>query len=153
VPVLDPTQEAGRTGWCHGAPGIADALLAAAAVTGRPEPRDLAVAALDRVMRTPEADRRLTDAGLCHGKAGLLTALTRAYRWTRAERYAWARDEAAYDLGLFADHDWLFPPATEPRAEPDRGLLTGSAGVLLALIGVLSPEAGWDDMIFLTTPR
>ena len=147
LPVLDPTQEAGRTGWCHGAPGIADALLAAAAVTGRPEPRDLAVAALDRVTRTAEADRRLTEPGLCHGKAGLLAAFTRAYRWTGAERYAEVRDQAAYDLGLLADHDWPSPPA------PDRGLLTGSAGVLLALIGVLSPEAGWDDVIFLTTPR
>jgi lantibiotic modifying enzyme len=153
VPVLDPAQEPGRTGWCHGAPAIADALLAAAAVTGRSEPRDLAVAALDRVMRTPAAGRRLTEAGLCHGKAGLLAAFTRAYRWTGAERYTSVRDQAAYDLGLSADHDWLFPRAAGPHAEPDTSLLTGSAGVLLALVGVLSPEAGWDDMIFLTTPR
>jgi lantibiotic modifying enzyme len=155
VPVLDPTQEAGRTGWCHGAPGIADALLAAAAVTGRSAHRDLAIAALDRVIHTPEVDRRLTDAGLCHGKAGLLAAFTRAHRWTGAERYARFRDVAAHDLGLFATHDRVFPPANEPRGEAarDRGLLTGSAGVLLALIGVLPPEAGWDDMLFLTTPR
>jgi lantibiotic modifying enzyme len=148
LPVLDPTQEPGRTGWCHGAPGIADALLAAAALTGRPEPRDLAVAALDRVIRTPQAGRRLTDAGLCHGRAGLVAALTRAHRWTGEERYARARDEAAQELAPTVDPDRPAPPA-----EPDRGLLTGSAGVLLALVGVLSPETGWDDMLFLTTPR
>jgi lantibiotic biosynthesis protein len=148
VPVLDSHDEPGRTAWCHGAPGIADALFAAAAVTGRSGIFDLATAALDRVIRTPEADRRVTGAGLCHGKAGLLTAFARAHRWTGASRYLAARDDVARALGDLVDRERLFAAAGS-----DDGLLTGSAGVLLALLGAVDPSADWDRALFLTSPR
>lgn len=156
VPLLDPVQKAGRTAWCHGAPGIADALLAAAAVTGRSGIQDLAMAALDRVIRTPQSERLLTDAGLCHGKAGLLTAFSRAHRWTGASRYLAARDEAARALGALADPERLFPSAGKVPgrdSKGDHGLLTGSAGVMLALLGAVEPSADWHTVLFLTSPR
>lgn len=156
VPLRDSHDAPGRTAWCHGAPGIADALFAAATVTGRSGIFELATAALDRVMRTPEAERRVTSAGLCHGKAGLLAAFSRAHRWTGASRYLAARDDTARALGDLADHERLFTPAgTVPGDEAggDHGLLTGSAGVLLALLGAVDPSADWDRVLFLTSPR
>jgi lantibiotic modifying enzyme len=154
APVLDPFRAAGRTAWCHGAPGIADALLAAAAVTGRTGIRQLAMAALDRVIATPEEERRVTDAGLCHGMAGLVTAFSRAHRWTGAPRYLAARDDAARTLAELAERDELRRDGG-PGARPSRGngLLTGSAGVLLALLGTAEPSAAWDTVLFLSTPR
>jgi hypothetical protein len=110
---------------------------------------------LDRVIRTPEADRRVTDAGLCHGKAGLLAAFSRAYRWTGDSQYLAARDDTARTL-LDADQERLFPSAggePRPASEAGHGLLTGSAGVMLALLDTVEPSAGWDTVLFLTSPR
>jgi lantibiotic biosynthesis protein len=154
APVLEPVRAAGRAGWCHGAPGIADALLAAAAVTGRTGIRELATAALDRVIDTPAAERRITDAGLCHGMAGLMAAFSRAHRWTGAARYRDAREAAARALTDLAGRDRLFPDRGRDPGPPRRdGLLTGAAGVLLALLGDVEPATRWDTVLFPTTPR
>jgi class I lanthipeptide synthase len=93
----------------------------------------------------------VTSAGLCHGKAGLLAAFSRAHRWSGASRYLAARDDTARALGDLADRERLFPAAGD-EAGAGHGLLTGSAGVLLALLGAVEPSAGWDRVLFLTSP-
>jgi lantibiotic modifying enzyme len=126
-----------RTAWCYGDPGIAAALLAAARAVDQPgwqrEAMDVARAAADRPL-----DRTgVTDAGLCHGAAGLGHVFNRLYQ---------ATGDAA--LGQAA-RMWLARALQEPVS--DASLLTGSTGVALALASATSNVAPeWDGMLLLS---
>ncbi|GAA2431620.1 hypothetical protein GCM10010191_51800 [Actinomadura vinacea] len=156
LPVRDAGQVPARTAWCYGAPGVAAALFSASAVSGDSGSRDLAVAALERVQNTPDAERHAFAPTLCHGLAGLLAVYTRAYAQTGDPGFRQMRDDTRARLCLLAaeDHPYVFADEPEPnRLSHDAGLLEGAAGVLLALLGTVSPEASrWDEVLFLT-PR
>ena len=161
-----PSQPA-RLAWCYGDPGIAIALLETARALDRPEwaapARRLAEraagVALDRsdvaLDRTGVAlDRTgVRDAGLCHGAAGLAHTFRRighatgeavhddaARRWW-SEALAMRRPDAA-GAGILA-YD-----AQQQRHVRDHALLTGSAGVGLALLAAVSAiEPAWDRLL------
>ncbi len=148
---------ASRLAWCYGDPGISAALLLAARETGERSWRRAAVRiALDAAARS-ESTAAVTDAGLCHGGAGLAHIFHRLYRASGEEALAAAaRRWFARALGMrtkrggFAGFSSLVTvgDALEHRASP--GFLTGAGGVTLALCAALTgDDAAWSRVLML----
>ncbi len=150
-----------RLAWCYGDPGVAAALLAAARCVGRQDwERQALRIALRAARRLPE-DSRIHDAGLCHGAAGLGHLFNRLFQATGEEALGAAavscfqqalgmRRPGAGVAGFLA----YYPqPDGEDLWTPDRGFLTGAAGIALALLGAVSPlEPEWDRVLLLSIP-
>jgi lantibiotic modifying enzyme len=135
-PGRDP--EPARTAWCYGEPGIACALLGGARSTLDPALEREAIELARRSASNRMHARRVEDAGFCHGTAGLLHLFDRMFQATR--------DRELETAALY----WLDRTlALEVPRRP--GLLTGSAGMALALLATIAPTPpGW-DAVFLTT--
>ncbi|WP_170134403.1 lanthionine synthetase C family protein [Murinocardiopsis flavida] len=155
-PDTDSPQVPARSAWCYGAPGVAASLLSASAACEDPEPADLAIATLLGVERTPAEYQRINSPTLCHGLAGLLTIYGRAAAQTGVPDLWRMHDDFLSRMCSHAhpDHPYLFPDYDPWGGQEHRpGLLTGAAGVLLALLGTVSDAAAeWDELLFLT-PR
>ncbi|GAA4035945.1 lanthionine synthetase C family protein [Allokutzneria multivorans] len=117
----------GRLAWCYGAPGVACALLNASITLDDNDIRHVAVegfsAALDGFDGLPEAT-------LCHGVAGVLVIST---------IFASHNRRGPSDVEMLTEHllshcDKDFPLGVRENGLDDPGLLTGSAGVALALL-------------------
>jgi hypothetical protein len=77
-----------RSAWCYGDPGVALALLLAARDVGE---LDWATAATGLALRAavrPAGQAGVTDAGLCHGSAGLAHLFNRLYQLTAEQALA-----------------------------------------------------------------
>lgn len=129
-PAAPPT----RPSWCYGTLGIARALQLAGLALGDPARRQAAEDLALTALTDPARLARITDASLCHGWAGVLTA-TRAI----------AADSPAGTpaQGRFAEciHQLGEHLATEIDALPKPGFMEGRAGAQLALDG--SNATGW----------
>src|SRR5437764_6781800 len=71
-----------RSAWCYGDPGVAAALLLAARDAGEPAWAAVATGLAVRAAARPPRQTGLTDAGLCHGSAGLPHLVNRIYQIT-----------------------------------------------------------------------
>ncbi|MFE4514280.1 lanthionine synthetase C family protein [Kitasatospora sp. NPDC056783] len=129
-----------RPSWCYGTPGQARAQQLAAIALGDTYRQRAAEHALLRCITDPAQLDRITDAGLCHGAAGLLHAVHRvAHDATEPSRFT---------THLPALRALL--RAQTPAREP--GLLDGTAGVRLALHAADRggpPTTGWDACLLL----
>jgi hypothetical protein len=127
-----------RTAWCYGDPGVAAMLLSVARALDVPAWEARARAMARRAAaRLPERTR-VTDAGLCHGAAGLGHLLNRVAQATGDEALA----EAARRWLGRAVELW------RPSHEEGPGLLTGAAGTGLALLAAVGEAApGWDRVM------
>jgi lantibiotic biosynthesis protein len=124
LPFTSPGDPA-RLAWCYGDAGAAVALLRA----GRDEAA-LEVAA--RAAARDPATSGVTDAGLCHGAAGLGHLFGRLWQLTG--------DDAHAEAG----RSWLARALELPRPEAP-GLLTGASGLALALLSATrDDEPVWD---------
>jgi hypothetical protein len=123
--------EPARSAWCYGDPGIATALLATARAVGERGWEREAIAIASRAAARPDGDCGVTDAGLCHGAAGLGHLYNRLWH---------ATDEATF---ADAARRW-FARALELRGR-DASLLEGECGVALALAAAsCAVEPVWD---------
>ena len=123
--------------WCEGDPGIAGALAATGELLGRPDVTELGRMAAERVARAVATAER-PDRSLCHGWAGLAHILARVHARTGDARLA--------EGALVA---WDRTLATAP--DDDDSLLTGGAGVGLAMLSALEPiEPEWDRALCLS---
>jgi hypothetical protein len=150
APGLEPSPS--RSAWCYGDPGIAATLLVAARGAGRPDWEREAVALARQAADRPPAQTRVCDAGLCHGAAGLGHIFNRITQFTRDDRLAAAarhwftraldmRQPASGIAGFAALRSG--EDGTESWVA-ERGILTGAAGVGLALLAaVTSFEPAW----------
>jgi hypothetical protein len=154
-------REPTRLAWCYGDPGAAAALMSAArAAEERALEREALEIARAAARRPPEA-AGVADPGLCHGAAGLGHIFNRLFQYTgdeelgRAARFWIERTlemrEPRSGVGGFSA---LLPDeggTLEPR--PDPGLLTGAAGVGLALLAATTDvEPAWDRCLLLSPP-
>jgi len=156
----DTPRETCRSAWCYGDPGVAAALLCAARSMGKPGWERKALKLAQRSAERPPEEAGVVDAGLCHGAAGLGHLFNRMYQATgdatlrQAARFWFERTLAMRKPGrgvggfsaLLANEDgtrdW----------DDDPGLLTGAAGVALALLAATtSIEPAWDRMLLLST--
>jgi hypothetical protein len=153
--------KASRCAWCYGDPGVAVALLRAARATGDAGLAAKAVAlAVDSAQR-PFRDTGVMDAGICHGASGLAHIYNRMYQASGDERLreaagSWyertldlrCRGRGVAGFGAYRPHS--------SRPDPwvtDPGLLTGAAGIALALLAAVSTvEPEWDRPLMTAVP-
>jgi len=141
-----------RTAWCYGDPGVAIALLAAGEVS--PMARELALRLARRAAERSPSEAGVTDAGLCHGAAGLMLVFQRIANATDDERLRdAARAWVHHTLALIDGADGVAGclARCEDRDEPRIGLMDGAAGIALALVAAatdLAPD--WDRVLLLS---
>lgn len=148
-----------RAAWCSGDPGIAAALLVAARAAGEPAWEAEALHLARTAARRPPGTARVRDACLCHGAAGLGHLFNRLYQATGdpgllAAARAWMMRSLNLQepgRGVAGFLNWG-PDATGAMAwRDDPGLLTGAAGVGLALLAATtSIEPAWDRFLLLS---
>lgn len=141
-----------RSAWCYGDPGVALALLLAARDADEPGWELAATELALRAARRPPELAGVTDAGLCHGAAGLGHLFARMYQLT-------GRDELATAAMWWMERTLdMCRPLTEAGGTPlgaawnGPGVLEGAAGIALALMaGCLPAEPAWDQMLLVST--
>ncbi|KPM54765.1 lanthionine synthetase [Frankia sp. CcI49] len=131
----------GRPSWCYGTPGIARALQLAGLATGDTTRQNSAEQALAACIADSTQLAHLTDAGLCHGWAGLYQTVTRAAADATT-------DTLSRHLPTLAAFLLLSAPSTSGRAA---GLLEGDTGIALVLHSVATgtPATGWDRCLLI----
>jgi lantibiotic modifying enzyme len=150
-----------RLAWCYGDAGVAAALLAAARLAGRADWEREALAIAHRAAERPAAQAGVNDAGLCHGALGLGHLFNRIHQATgdgpcaRAARL-WYRQGLAFrrpGQGVAGFSAWNAQEGVETRWSPEKGFLTGVAGIGLALLAAASPhEPEWDRILLADVP-
>ena len=131
-----------RSAWCYGDPGVAMALLLAARDVG-----DLAwaTAATDLALRAaarPAEQTGVTDAGLCHGSAGLAHLFNRLYQLTAEQALADAARfwvERTLELCSASAPGESAPGADAPRAATPRAATPRTATPRTAAPGAAAP--------------
>ena len=142
-----------RPAWCYGDTSVAVALFSAGVRLGEADWR-AAGHALAR--EAAGRDVAVGDAGLCHGAAGLAHLYSRFFHATGDELFAQAaRDWIRRCLAMRKSGAAVagFPRLDGPDGPwtADPGLLTGAAGVALALAAAVAPRAPrWDDFVLLS---
>lgn len=139
------SRDDGRTGWCHGTPGVARALQLAGTALDVPKWNDLAVAALTAQLSAGDVAGAPVDASLCHGWAGVLHVTRRVARDSGDERL----HDHAHRLAerVLAGFD-----TAKPFCFDQAGFLDGAAGIALALHAYAqdaAPASGWDRALLL----
>ncbi|WP_371666464.1 lanthionine synthetase C family protein [Streptomyces sp. NBC_00289] len=139
---VGPSGEAGEArpfAWCYGAPGVAGVLFAAARVFGHAEWEEAAVEmALSAVHLRPEATS-VSEAGICHGAAGLGHVFNRLYQSTGEKVLA----DAA--------RRWINRAVELLPSNTGAGFLEGRAGVALVMLAALEgTEPAWDRVLLLS---
>lgn len=150
-----------RFAWCYGDPGITAVLLDAARSVGEPELERTAIELGRQAAARPSEHSGIVDAALCHGAAGLGHIFNRMFQHSGDAAFADAAQRwlaRALDLrrpgegfgGYRAAEnrpggriDWVDNPS----------LLTGAAGIALALLAATSAiEPAWDRVFLLSSP-
>jgi lantibiotic modifying enzyme len=150
-----------RLAWCYGDPGVAAALLWAARAVNELAWEREALAIAIRAARRPADRSGVKDAGLCHGAAGLGHIFNRMYQAIGDSRLAtaaraWlertlAMRRPGQGIGGFAT--WMPRDNGSSEWVADPGLLTGAAGIALALLAATTPvEPAWDAMLLVAIP-
>ncbi|MEV4008872.1 lanthionine synthetase C family protein [Nonomuraea angiospora] len=132
-----------RASWCYGVPGVARALWLAGEALDEPRYRRAARDAMAGLLEAPDG-WGLDSLGVCHGLAGLLlmTATFAGAEWGPANAREGGGFGAAVEVlfdRLCAAYDSRLPLGFDVAGT---GLLTGAAGIALALLAVTdAPEA------------
>jgi lantibiotic modifying enzyme len=123
--------------WCHGATGIGRFLMNVEQLSALPRPTtDL----LSACIRSAAASRWLGPCA-CHGLAGAIELLADMHAWTGNRRHLAEAHDLARIVSLY-EIDWygVQVPVGEDRVIPGPQLLTGYAGIALALLRLARPE-------------
>ncbi|TQN33509.1 lanthionine synthetase-like protein [Haloactinospora alba] len=125
-----------RPSWCYGTPGLARAQQLAGIALDDPERQRLAEHAMLACLSDRSQLARVSDAGICHGAAGILQTLHRM-----------AEDAPA----TFTTHRPRLHALLRQHAPTSRGFLNGTHGVALAALTAKTPTmpCGWDACLLL----
>ncbi|MEV4802300.1 lanthionine synthetase C family protein [Nonomuraea sp. NPDC049421] len=130
----------GRPSWCYGTPGITRALQLGAIALGDQERQRTAEEDMAACLTAGQL-ARLSEAGLCHGLAGVYQTASRAAQDADSEAVTACLPELA---------SLLRKQAAALHVE-GAGLLTGEAGVRLAMETTHTPpRSGWDSCLLIT---
>lgn len=150
-----------RLAWCYGDLGIAVALLRAARLVKEPAWEAAACDLAQATAQRAQAQEDIQDTGLCHGFASIAHLFNRLYQATGDERFAAvARLWFTRTLAQRHPHQGIagfLALASTSTAKLDRvadpGLLTGVAGIGLALLAALYPlPPAWDQLMLIAIP-
>jgi lantibiotic modifying enzyme len=143
-----------RLAWCYGDPGVAAALNVAGIALDRTDWQAAAADIALTAARRPRERSGIVDAGICHGAAGLALIFHRFHHATGNREFADAATHWYTRLlnmrqpgtGVGGYRAWE-PPAWID----DPGLLTGAAGVALALLSATgNAPPDWDRLILVS---
>ncbi len=153
-------REPARLAWCNGDLGVAAALLSASTNAKEPDWERAAIRVATRAANRPPETAGISAAGLCHGAAGAGHLFLRLYQATGEKRLA-AASRFWFERALamrapgrgFAGYRALGPdPASgKVRWRTDPGLLTGAAGITLALTAAVTETSPAWDRVFLVS--
>jgi lantibiotic modifying enzyme len=150
-----------RSAWCYGDPGIAAALLYAARCVGESSWADEAIEIGRAVANRSPDETGVVDAYLCHGAAGLGHLYNRMFQATGeacfgdAARFWFERtlELLGTDPGTDGSSSETSDAQRQQTWLDNPGILTGAAGVALALLGATTPiEPAWDRMLLVAVP-
>lgn len=160
--LADSVNESGtcRLAWCYGDAGVAAALMVAARCVGEETwEREALAIARSAAARNPET-AGVTDAGICHGAAGLGHIFNRFFQATgevtfrRAARFWIERTLELRRTGQGIAGYSAYRDTNDDGEEywEDRvGILEGAAGVALALLAAATGvEPEWDRMLLVS---
>jgi lantibiotic biosynthesis protein len=139
-----------RDAWCYGSPGITIALTAASRAVHDPRPGQVADTAITALATRPAHHWDTEGPALCHGTAGILQSAT-SHQNTATAGLAAAAITAAFN----PRHTFAIQNIRNHIASDDPGLLTGAAGIALALAdhgGIPAPTTPtrWDAALLLS---
>jgi lantibiotic modifying enzyme len=150
-----------RLAWCYGDLGLTVALLWAARCVGEADWERAALAVARRAVEWPAGKSGVVDAGLCHGAAGVGHLFNRLFQATgercfaEAARLWFERTLALRQPGRGIAGYLSWSPGADGAMTwlAESGLLTGGAGVALALLAAATPiEPTWDRMLLASVP-
>ena len=157
----DGVRPPSRLAWCYGDLGIAVALLRAARLVQEPTWEAAASQLAQATAQRAQAQEDVQDTGLCHGFASIAHLFNRLYQATGDEHFAEvARLWFTRTLAQRRPHQGIagflaLAPTTTTQLEwvADPGLLTGAAGIGLALLAALYPlPPAWDQLLLIALP-
>lgn len=157
----DGARPPSRLAWCYGDLGIAVALLRAARLVKEPVWEAAACDLAQATAQRAQAQEDVQDTGLCHGFASIAHLFNRLYQATGDERFAEvARLWFTRTLAQRHPHQGIagflaLAPTSTTKLEwvADPGLLTGVAGIGLALLAALYPlPPAWDQLMLIAIP-
>lgn len=158
---LEQADQPTRLAWCYGDPGVAAALLWAARLMKEPSWEREARAIARRAAQRPAEQSGVVDAGLCHGAAGLGHLFNRMFQATGescladAARFWFERtlQMRRPGRGVAGYEAWQLDDDGQVSWIADPGLLTGAAGIALALLAATTAvEPDWDRMLLVAVP-
>jgi len=148
-----------RLAWCYGDPGVAAALLLAARSVREPEWEREAIEIARRAAKREPESAGVKDAALCHGAAGLGHVFNRLFQATGEESF---REAARYwfertlelrrrGQGIAGFSSFRADENGNEYWVDDPGILTGAAGIALALLAAATDiEPAWDRMLLVS---
>ena len=143
-----------QAGWCYGSPGVSRSLYLAGVALQKAEFRDLAVGAIEAVLRRPPRARLISSPTFCHGICGLLQIVMRFGNDTDSTTINGGAEILAKQLlDLYEPDSLLGFRSIElgGNCVDQPGLLDGAAGVALVLIAAACDrEPGWDRVFLLS---
>jgi lantibiotic biosynthesis protein len=154
-------QERSRLAWCYGDLGAAAALLVAARHVGEHDWEREALEIARQTTNRPLEQSGIVDAGLCHGAAGLGHIYNRIFQAAGEARF---REAARFwfehtlnmrrpGQGIAGFSAFMPKELGEEQWADDPGILTGAAGIALALLSAVAPiEPEWDRMLLVSIP-
>jgi lantibiotic modifying enzyme len=150
-----------RLAWCYGDAGVAVALLAAARSVNETDWERAALVIARRAAQRRRENAGVTDAGLCHGAAGLGHIFNRLFQATgedsfrEAAHYWFEQTLAMRRSGQgIAGFSALLPDEDGGEHWVDEpGILTGASGIALALLAAATDIGpAWDRMLLVSLP-
>jgi lantibiotic modifying enzyme len=152
-----------RLAWCYGDLGIALSLLGSARCVGEADWEHAALVIARRAAGRPPEQSGVVDAGLCHGAAGVGHLFNRLFQATGEDDFAeascfWLERTLALrqpGRGIAGYLSWSPDEAGALTWLVEPGLLTGAAGIALALLAATtSIEPDWDRLLLVwVAPR
>ncbi|MEZ5443052.1 MAG: lanthionine synthetase C family protein [Lysobacterales bacterium] len=155
--VVERPDQSRPLAWCYGDLGIAVALLRAASACANPAWQRVAGAVARHCAGRRGEAAAVADAGLCHGSAGAALIFLRCWQQTgdevlaEAARY-WLTQTAHFRQPALTESAGFFRDEGE-RTVAALDLLTGAAGVGLALLSCLGASKQYWDAPLLTDLR
>jgi len=157
----DVEREDCRLAWCYGDAGVAAALFLAARSVNEAEWEREALRIARRASARKLESAGVKDAGLCHGAAGLGHIFNRLFQATGesvfrdAARYWFEQTLAMRRTGQGIGGFLAYWPDDDGKEnwKDVVGILTGAAGIALALLAAITDvEPQWDRMLLVSLP-
>ena len=141
-------------GWCHGIPGLALSIFKAGRATLQKDWMSFAIHCMkDYVFELQQNENKVKDNCLCHGITGIASILRNFYLQTKITTFLDASDywiEKSINDSMHASTSQY--TILNVQKDLDPGLLTGTAGISLSYLNVLTSdidEPGWETCLLI----